>query len=175
MPHDAIIYYKGPFDDVILARISDFLRHKFPESPMVCHQLFAIFVELAQNISRYSAEHNHFGNEEDNHGVGLLALYQEEGEYLLKSNNLVHRSQAEKLAARCEQINGLDIDGLKKMQRKIRSLPRNATDKGGNVGLIQVAIRSGNPLHIEIIPVEGNAEFVEVEISSTVKASTTTQ
>lgn len=167
LPQDYLVYYKGPFDDVILARISDFLRNKFPESPKICHTLFAIFVEFAQNISRYSSEHNHFGSYEDSHGVGMLGIYRSGEYYVLKASNLVERSKAEALLDRCKTINGLDYDGLRTLKKEMRSMPRISDRSGGNIGLIQVAMRSGQPLNVELHPHE-DEQFVYLTLSSKV-------
>ena len=60
---EVIMYYKGPFEDNILNNISKYLKRKFSSEPKVGSKIFAIFMEMAQNISLYSAEHNYFEEE----------------------------------------------------------------------------------------------------------------
>lgn len=147
----AIVYYKGPFTTETLINASDFLRQDIANIPRTGSRIFSIFVELAQNISRYSLEYNHFGVQ-NREGVGVFAIYQEEGNYVLKAGNLINQEKAKEVLERCQALNELDIKGLKALRKEINSKPRDQqSSKGGNIGLIQIALKSGNPLEVEIL------------------------
>ncbi len=165
---EAIIYYKGSVEDATLIQVSDYLRKRFPAAPTVTNKLFAIFVELAQNVSRYSAERNLLGEEEDTYGVGTIELRKQEEYYLLQAQNVATNEAAQYLKKRCDEINQLDLKGLKDLRRQIRSRPRTPDQRGGNIGLIQVAIRSGNPIEVTLKPLNGNSSYTRLQISSKV-------
>lgn len=167
-PKEAIIYYKGEIEDALLTQTSDYLRKRFPESPVISNRLFAIFVELAQNISRYSIERNLLSEHEGDNGVGTVDICKKSDHYVLRARNIATRKAAQQLANRCEEINNLDPKGLKELRKEIRSKPRTPEQRGGNIGLIQVALRSGNPLSVSIEPIKNNPEYCWLTIASKV-------
>jgi len=146
---NALVYYKGPFDEEVLVRISSYLREGISSSKKITRKVFSIFIELAQNIAKYSSEHNHFPDFEDKHGVGVLAICKKEEEYVLKAGNLVRLEIAQELKQRCEHINQLDNQGLKKLRKEMNMVPLGENAPGGNIGLLQIALKSEHPIQID--------------------------
>lgn len=179
-PENAVLYYKGPFDREILANISLQLRLRFSENPRMSAKLFSVFIELAQNISYYSAESNFFYDdskeknilyrEDDSlktHGVGTVVIHSEDNEIVLSAGNLVPTEKVQDIIARCEKINALSIEQLRELKKEVRSQERKTEHIGGNIGLIQVALKSEHPLHVQTKIVDDNNSFFI--ISSTIE------
>lgn len=160
---DALVYYKGPFDDQVLTQFNGFLKEESEIPPRTTSKIFSVFVELAQNISKYSVEYNHF-KDAKGHGVGVFAIYKDGDRYELKSGNLVEATQGVTLKERCDEINSLDIEGLKKLRREINARPLPKSARGGNIGLIQVALKSKGALNTELIPTP-NEKYVFFTVS----------
>ncbi|AFM04439.1 hypothetical protein Fleli_2055 [Bernardetia litoralis DSM 6794] len=178
-PQSAVLYYKGPFDKDILANISLQLRRRFADNPRMSAKLFSIFIELAQNIAYYSEESNFFYDAEikkdirysqedrKNNGVGTVVIHNNDTEVILSAGNLVLTEKVKEIIAKCEEINVLSIDELRALKKEVRSLERTQEQKGGNIGLIQVALKSEHPLQVESKKVDDkNSYFV---ISSTIE------
>lgn len=175
----AVLYYKGPFDKDILANISLQLRRRFADNPRMSAKLFSIFIELAQNIAYYSEESNFFYDEEGkkdvryldenrkNNGVGTVVIHNQDTEVVLSAGNLVPTEKVKEIIAKCEEINALSTDELRALKKEVRSLERTETQKGGNIGLIQVALKSEHPLQVEFKEIDDkNSYFI---ISSTIE------
>ena len=156
---DIALYYKGPFDEVILSKISQHLRSKFPESPKASKKLFAIFIELAQNIAFYSAEKYHFDEKERTHGIGTILVKDSVGKITFTCGNLVDNKSVLELINKCEHINSLNYDELRELRKEIRNAPRKENHKGGNIGLVQVALKSENPLTTKAIEIDNDHSF----------------
>lgn len=178
-PQSAVLYYKGPFDKDILANISLQLRRRFTDNPRMSAKLFSIFIELAQNIAYYSEESNFFYEEETkkdikyaqedkkNNGVGTVVIHNNDKEVILSAGNLVLTEKVKEIIAKCTEINGLSVDQLRALKKEVRSLERTQEQKGGNIGLIQVALKSEHPLQVESKEVDDkNSYFI---ISSTIE------
>jgi len=157
--HNILTYYKGPFDELVLSRIGDFLRNKFPEYPRAGKRLFSVFIEMAQNISYYSAETNHFGSEKDKYGVGTVMIYEDANNYVLTAGNLIEKTFGEAITERCKEINTLNTNELRKLKKELRSKPRSEGQKGGNIGLVHMALKSGEPLEVETKGVDEQHSF----------------
>ncbi len=165
---NVVLYYKGPFDEHILANISSQLRRKFADNPRAGAKLFAIFIELAQNISYYSAESNFFYDEEgQKNGVGTVVIIDREDAIVFSAGNLVKSAQVVEIIAKCQEINTLSFEELRALKRDTRSTERTEGQKGGNIGLIHVALKSENPLEVEAKVVDENHSFFM--ISSTIQ------
>ncbi|MCS7005520.1 MAG: SiaB family protein kinase [Cytophagales bacterium] len=158
--HKVFLYYKGPFDEIILNKIGTYLRYKFPASPRACGKLFSIFIELAQNISYYSAETEIYDDSEKRHGIGTIAILDAGEKFKLISGNLVENDIVDDIVSKIEKINQLDHEGLRQLKKEVRSSPRKEGHKGGNIGLIQIAIKSENPLEVETKPYDAQHSFI---------------
>jgi hypothetical protein len=157
-----LLYYKGPFDELILTKIGNYLRTKFSQTPKAGSKIFAIFIEMAQNISYYSAETDLFDDSVKTYGIGTIVVNELHDCYKLISGNMVTHDIASQLIEKCREINQLDSEGLRIMKKEIRSAPRRELHKGGNIGLIQMAIKSENHLEIETKAFDDVHAFVTI-------------
>lgn len=154
------ISYKGPFDKHVLAVIGNYIKTIIGKSGPEAKKIFKIFIELAQNISFYSGEKSSV----DTHtGVGILVIRESNGTFFLHAGNEVLSEDVFPILDKCEVINSLDREGLRKYKREQRNLPRGI--KGGaHIGLIQVALTSANPLDIKVTPVNDEYSFFSVTV-----------
>lgn len=162
---DVLISYKGPVSDLILAEISRDIRDKFSESPKASKKLFAIFVELAQNILYYSSEKVQFGNKNDS--IGTILITRSKKYLTFSCGNLVENKYIEDLVEGCKKINSLNRDELREYKRETRSAPQKERSKGAGIGLIQVALTSGNPLGVEARHVDDKYSFFSLSVKIT--------
>ena len=114
-------------------------------------KFFKIFIELAQNISLYSARSSS-GFKEKDFGEGALIINEYKDYFMFSAGNIVEKNKKSLLSGKCELINSLDRDGLRELRRKLRR--KTHEQGGGNIGLVQVALISRYPLAYQFIPIE---------------------
>lgn len=146
---DIKMYYKGPFDEVILSKMIAHVRGHF-SNPKVSHKIFSIFMELAQNISFYSSE-KPILEDVPEIGVGTVIIQEKTENYTLVASNLVETEKIDSLIDRLEEIKSLDFDGLRQLKKRLRSMPveEGKDRKTGNIGLVQAAIKADHPLSFD--------------------------
>ena len=162
---NTLIRYRGSVDDQVIMRAKASLEEQLSISAKLFSKIFAVFVELAQNISRHSLESNLFWGEQDTHGVGFIRVYESNGVYHLHAANWIMRKDAIELTQKCEQLNQLSYQELRRMKQDIFSKPKEANQKGGKVGLIQIALRAKSPLETKIED-KGDKDLVYFNIST---------
>jgi hypothetical protein len=153
-----VLYYKGPFDEEILARFTHYIRKEFQSDFKLTNQVLSVFMELAQNIARYSEEHNFYAGEETP-GVGTIVIIKADHRISLVAGNAVRTEVVNELSSKCREINELNHDELRALRREVRNKPREEDQAGGNIGLIQVALKSNSPLRIEHKPIDEHLSF----------------
>jgi hypothetical protein len=158
-----ILSYKGPLTDVILAEIGKDIRSKFTENPTVKRKMFAVFMELAQNILYYSADKLIFNSKED--GVGIILLCQTDATYTFSFANVVQSEHLPQIQDKIDQINTMNRDELRELKRQQRNQPPEGTSKGAGIGLIQAAILSGNQFDIKIRKIDDERSFLTLSVS----------
>jgi hypothetical protein len=159
---DVLISYKGPVTDIILSEISKDIRDKFGSNPNISKKLFAVFIELAQNILYYSSEKIHFADKKDS--IGTLLITKMPDHFTFSCGNLVENKFIEELIVGCEKINSLNREELREFKRATRSGPKKDRSKGAGIGLIQVALTSGNPLSVESRKVDDSFSFFSLSV-----------
>lgn len=153
-----VLSYKGPLSDVLLSEFSRDIRQKLQDDdPKVGKKVFAIFMELAQNVLFYSKEENYFGDMRQK--VGTLVIVNEDAYYRVVTGNLVYKKIIEVLKEKCEIVNSLDRDALREYKRLLRNAPKGEESKGAGIGMVQAALTSESPLEIEIKELEGEYAF----------------
>ncbi|MCS6808598.1 MAG: SiaB family protein kinase [Bacteroidota bacterium] len=153
-----IMSFQGALAQSIIVEIGQTLRRKISaqhneslsERTKLVKHVFAIFVELAQNIMLYSAEQE-IDISGKHSGVGLLVVSETHDRYCISSANRILREQREHLCRRCESLQSLSKEELRRQYNERRRLPRS-TDKGAGLGLIEIARRSDSPLSFACVP-----------------------
>jgi len=156
------ISYKGPIDEKILQAIGSHIESILSKHPKAGKKVFKIFVELAQNISYYSAEKSIY-KESKEIGSGMVLIGESEDSYTFVTGNLVKNEDVFSIIDKSEIINSLDREELREYKREQRRLPHGP--KGGaHIGLIQVALTSDNPLDIEVTPIDDHHSFFSITV-----------
>lgn len=157
-----LICYKGPFLDRILSIIGEKINILIDDDPRLNKKIFSIFIELAQNIAYYSEErHSKAGK---TFGKGTFIIGENTDHFTLTSGNLIKKSWGQEIIEKSELINKLDAEGLRKLKRELRSQPRTEDQMGGNIGLVDVALKAGSSLNVEIVDVDDQLSFFSLSI-----------
>lgn len=114
-------------------------------------RLFAIVIEVAQNIHHYSAQKEYSIKEKKDVGYGTLIITQDEDCYRVISGNFMPKDRIEYVQNRCKHVNSLDTEGLREFYKQELAKPRMGI--GGNVGFLDMVRKSGNPVKIDFFPI----------------------
>jgi hypothetical protein len=95
----------------------------------------------------YSSEKIQYAGRIDS--VGMLQILEFDQYYVFSCGNTINREHVDQLIESCHTINSLDKEELRKLKRHQRRQPATEISKGAGIGLVQVAILSGNPLEIQ--------------------------
>lgn len=156
------LYYKGPVDQRILSLTGDYINTIHEIERNAGRKLFKTFLELAQNISDYSDEILLIGGKDT--GSGTLIIKETESHFYLLTGNIVKNESIIPIIEKCEYINSLDRDSLREYKRIERN--RQPGVKGNaNIGLIQVALTSANPLDVEVNPIDENKVYFSIVVT----------
>jgi hypothetical protein len=159
---DVLMSYTGPFDGQVLSMFGKNIEHSISEDKNLNKTIFKVFIELAQNISYYSEE-KEATKKGESPGVGTFIIQNFEKYYYFILGNPINEKHKEILRDKFKKINSYDRDGLRAYKRELRKLP--AGDRGtGNIGLVQAALLSRNPLDIEFIDIDTNKSFYVVAV-----------
>ena len=108
-------------------------------------RIFSILVEILENVEKYSPGRD----AEEQFGMPVAIIRMENNEYILSTSNLILNDSVEQLKEKIDFINTRDKSGLKKLFRESLSGQTLETDSTGNMGLIDMAIKSGSKLVYE--------------------------
>jgi len=162
---DILILYKGPFTKHILSVFNKYIEGIIRKHPLVSKKVFSIFIELAQNITYYSAEVDLIEKDEDDReaGIGTLAIGELTESYTFFTGNKINNNDIVPLIEKCELINSLSHDELRKYRREQLNRPQGSHGSA-HIGLIQVALTSGNQLDIEVNPIDETYSFFSITV-----------
>ena len=141
-----LMYYKGVFSYSVIVELSQHIRNDIKLSPNLREKVFSIFVELAQNVCSYSQEQVNLVQNQKNAGVGSFHLLENSDFIYINTTNPIHQEQLENLQKRIGKINELDRKGLRALKMSFREQAIDTRTNSGNVGLVEVALKSGNPI-----------------------------
>lgn len=125
-------------------------------------RLFMFVLESLQNIAKHGTKVSQ--------GMMPLVSYSRIGEgYRVITANLVDGDQVENLRGRLEQVNSLDVAGIKDLYKKILMNSEFSEKGGAGLGLIEMAVKTGNRLDFDFKPADdGHSYFI---LSKTVDSS----
>ena len=156
------ISYKGPVDGKIMTYLGDYIDVVNELSEKATKKLFKIFFELAENISNYSSDKILLKNGKEV-GAGTIILKETVKNFILVTGNPINNEDLIPMMENSKNINSLDHEGLREYKRNVRR--ESAGEKHSpNIGLITVALTSGNPLDLEINPIDENTSYFSLAV-----------
>jgi hypothetical protein len=105
-------------------------------------RVFSVLVEILENVAKYSPGEK----AEEEFGMSVAMIRLANDEYILTTGNLILNNNIEHLKEKLDIINDYDKVGLKELFRKSISGQTINTDSTGNMGLIDMARKSGSKL-----------------------------
>jgi hypothetical protein len=125
-------------------------------------RLFMFALESLQNISKHS-DHDKYGD------MSLVTYKRTDDGYTITTGNMIASENVADLKKRLEEVNNLDIKDIKDLYRQILSNAEFSKKGGAGLGLIEMAIKTGNRLDYDFVPV--NEDFSYFILSKTVDSS----
>jgi len=157
-----VLSYKGVITEALLADISLEIRQHFADKPKLAKKIFAIFMELAQNILYYSDEKEELKGKKG--GIGIILITEHQENYRFSCGNPLNYSRVDKLKTHCLTINSLDRDGLRQFKREVRQAPPEGRSRGAGIGLIHVSLTAGNPLDVDFLEINPESVFFSLSV-----------
>ncbi len=140
-----LISFKGAISQEILVELAGFIRQHLGLSKSV-KRVFAIFVEMTQNVLHHSMEKKDINQSGNEVGVGVIEVMETAGSYCISSGNRTDQERCHNLIARCKHINSLRADELKVAYKEQRRMHSDENSCGAGLGLLDIARKSDTPL-----------------------------
>jgi len=127
------------------------------------HHVFSIFIELTQNMKRYSQKTVGDGLAEEISGSCMITIGKTDKGHYIHAGNLVRRSDLHDLVERIEKLIPLDKAEIKKLyKQKLREeLPAGSASAG--MGLIDIARKSSEPLSYRVNEISNDLSYFSIK------------
>jgi hypothetical protein len=160
----------GPFSQSLIEGLTLMIRQKLQSEAVkapIVKNIFAVVIEQAQNIIRYSAEsipvNEHHGQQE-HYSVGAIAIGYDDEYYFVISGNMIEKAKAQKLRKRLLPLQTLTKEELKQLYKEQRRKGPDEDSKGAGLGLIDMARKASKPLEFNFQEIDETRIFFSIKI-----------
>lgn len=161
--NNIILSFKGAVSQEILVEIGSIIRNQFDIHKSI-KKIFAVFVELAQNIMHYSAESEFSLREGKDVGVGIIIFSENEDYFYITSGNVVGTKKGKKVVEKIEKVNEMSADELKTYYKEQRRKPQADGSKGAGLGFIDIARKSNQKIDYQLKETEDGNSFLVLSV-----------
>lgn len=155
-----MLCFNGPISRSLIEEIGNALRnylsadHAHPSAAM---DVFAVYIEMTQNISHYTRTQ---GWSEQESGATVVVSRDDDGHYVVSAGNIIAEGDGARLLQAVESLAGLDKAELKAAYKEQLRKPRDAEkSSGAGLGLIDIARKANQPLRARIQPISEGRSF----------------
>lgn len=163
-----VFCYSGPISQATIEGIGNTLRLdlKMEEADMSSSQkIFSVFIEQMQNVLNYSEEKIVNDKElEKELRIGVLVIGQEEDNFYVYCGNKIYNKDIDKFENKINELSGLNQEQLKELYKKRRKSEPEEGSKGGGLGLIEMARKSGRPIEYSFKKLDEEFSFFSIKV-----------
>lgn len=152
-----LLAFEGSFSQLNIVNLAENVRNLVCErkGQAIARKAFSIFVEMAQNIMRYSSELN-----QDREGKGQFLLFNNNDSFYFIASNLIEPFQMDFLKNKISEVNRQSPEELKASYLVRQRQKSEKLSQSAGLGLLYIARRSGHPLGHGFLPEgEGKLRF----------------
>jgi hypothetical protein len=156
-----ILVFKGALSQDVLAELGGLVRLRFASESetMIMRRLFAVLIEMAQNVLHYSAEREKLPFVDREAGVGVIMVRDGIDSFMVTSGNLITQESAVGLEAKCQLVSTMNKEDLKQLYLAQRKKDPDPESKGAGLGFIDIARKSSRPIQYNFAPVDADHAF----------------
>jgi len=146
-----MLCFNGPMSRSLIEEIGNALRNYLQADqvqPGAAMDVFAVYIEMTQNIRHYAAR---MGYADAEATATVVIARDERGHHVVSAGNVVELTDARALVARVDALAPLDKAALKVLYKEQLRRPRNeSANSGAGLGLIDIARKSSSPLQASL-------------------------
>lgn len=157
-----MLVYEGEFTQDIMKSVLSMTEHNMDsmkEDLIIKRKVFNVMVECLQNIVKHSDERK------EQYKTSVFFIGIKNGDYFICTGNLLEAENVPVLKAKLEQINSLDKEGLKNLQKELIKSGALSEKGGAGLGLIDIARKSGQKLEYSFDETESEDFFYSLYIT----------
>ncbi len=157
-----MLVYEGEFTQDIMKSVLSMTEKNLDsmkEEGAIKRKVFNVMVECLQNIVKHSEDRP----EEYTTAVFFIGI--KAGDYFICTGNLIESEHVPVLTAKLDQINSLDKEGLKILQKDLITSGALNEKGGAGLGLIDIARKSGQKLDYSFDDAGNNQHFYSLYIT----------
>jgi hypothetical protein len=157
------LIWSGHFSSDVGKEVLSFTETKLSEQDVdsgVRRKVFSILVETLENVAKYSP-----GLEpEEKYGMPVAMIRLDSGTYSLSTGNLILNDKIAPLKEKLDEINNCNRAELKELFKKALSEQSIDSESTGNLGLLEMARKSGNKLQYQFDKVNDQYSYYMLTI-----------
>lgn len=155
-----IMIFKGSLSQDILVGLAETLIHNISNKlqKTLTKKMFSVFVELSQNINRYSCERVKVDGKYV--GAGIIVVNEYDEKFNVVSGNKVENTQLVALTTHLDALNRMNEEELKQYRKSKLKNDREEGAVGAGIGFVDIIRKSGSPLEYKIKPIDKEYSFI---------------
>lgn len=157
------LIWSGHITSEVGKEVLSFTETKLTETDIesnVRKRVFSILVEILENVAKHGAGRDAALK----FGMPVAVLSYKENTYIVSTGNLIANEKIEHLRAKLDKINSLDKEGLKELFTRSLYRQKGTTESTGNMGLIDMARKSGQALDYRFEKVNESYSYYTLEV-----------
>ena len=154
-----MLCFNGPFSQGLIEEIGSALR-RYMESETVsssaARDVFAVYIELTQNIRHYSQLHNY--NDADASATVVIGR-DDKGRHVISAGNVIETGDAPAIIERVNELAQMDKAQLKAAYKEQMRRPvEEGAKSGAGLGLIDIARKASAPVTCSLYPLKSQTQ-----------------
>ena len=163
----AMFCFSGFMTEGVLTGVANALRQKLKVEDTdrkTAKGLFSVFVELMQNVIRYSAENETCSTDTEviDLRYGIIVVGRENDRYYVSCGNVISNNDVPRLSKGLSEILELDREGLKALYKKTLKGETPEFSKGAGVGFMEIARHTSDGFEFEFKLIDNEHSFFAI-------------
>jgi hypothetical protein len=158
-----MVCFNGPINAALIEEIGralrDYLNHQ-QEAPTAVADIFAVYIEMTQNIRRYADLHPELAGASS----AAIVVSREDEHYVISAGNVVTRDDGMTLKGRVDELADLDRAALKALFKTQLRQPREDLNGSAGLGLIDMARKATRPLSAAVRDIDADRSFLSLRV-----------
>lgn len=156
-----MLCFNGPFSQGLIEEIGSALRRYMEAeaesaSSSAARDVFAVYIEITQNIRHYCQKHNY--NDTDSSATVVIGR-DDDGRYVISAGNIVENADAGAIIEKVNALASLDKAQLKAAYKEQLRRPIDTDAKSGaGLGLIDIARKASAPVSCSLHPLQSKTQ-----------------